>query len=157
VRRALLAGIGLAAALAGCGASKSHEAKAQVPPGPAVRVAESRLGPILVDRRGYTLYVFASDKHGVSTCFGGCARVWPPALTTGDPVAGAGVTASLLSTLVRPGYRRQLVYASHPLYNAAGDTRPGALTGEGYLGSWQAVSPTGKPVIDPRQPKHGAY
>jgi predicted lipoprotein with Yx(FWY)xxD motif len=157
-----VAGVGLALALAGCGGSgapskvASTTVAAAKPVEPAVRVAQSRFGAILVDRHGRTLYLFAKDKDGTSSCYGGCARVWPPAVITGLPVAGTGVSSSLLRAKPRAGGGQQLVYAGHPLYTAAADTKPGDLTGEGYLGTWQAVSPKGRPVFDPKQPKRAS-
>ena len=36
------------------------------------------LGNILVDGRGFTLYMFTKDEAGKSNCTGGCLQVWPP-------------------------------------------------------------------------------
>src|SRR5271157_2762986 len=45
-----------------------------------VKTANSSLGEILVDDGGYTLYTFAPDTGGLSTCYGTCAKAWPPLL-----------------------------------------------------------------------------
>jgi predicted lipoprotein with Yx(FWY)xxD motif len=115
-----------------------------------VRVRRTKLGPILTDGQGRTLYLFEEDKDGHSQCFGACARVWPPALTTSaTPVAGAGLSAAKLTTTRRGRSRRQLVYNGHPLYRMDADVRAGQMAGEGFLGTWWVVSPRGRRVVAP--------
>src|SRR5215510_503766 len=55
-----------------------------------VKVGPSKLGRVLVDAHGKTLYIWAHDKTSKSTCNGDCAEYWPPLLTRGRPVAGSG-------------------------------------------------------------------
>jgi predicted lipoprotein with Yx(FWY)xxD motif len=110
-----------------------------------VRVERSKLGRILVDARGMTLYLFTDDRHGHSSCYHACARLWPPATVSGDPIAGPGLTAKL-STTRRRDHVRQLVYNGHPLYTLAADMRPGQINGEGYSGSWFVLSPAGHQI-----------
>ena len=43
---------------------------------------------ILVDARGFTLYIWESDLRNKSTCYPGCAPAWPPLTTRGAPIAG---------------------------------------------------------------------
>jgi predicted lipoprotein with Yx(FWY)xxD motif len=118
-------------------------------PRPTILVRQSRLGPILTDAQGRTLYLFNEDKDGRSHCFGGCAQVWPPALVSGTPRAGRGVSAAKLSTIRRGRSKRQLAYNGHPLYRLDADARPGQMQGEGFLGTWWVVSPAGKLVVAP--------
>jgi predicted lipoprotein with Yx(FWY)xxD motif len=113
----------------------------------SVGVAMSPVGKILVDRRGRTLYLYLPDKHGRSTCSGGCARVWPPAIVPRRPTAATGVSAAKLGTIVRAdSHARQLVFAGHPLYTFVGDRKPGQLKGEDYLGAWFVISPSGRRI-----------
>ena len=117
--------------------------------GTTVRVAKSRLGRILVDSRGITLYDFVADKHGRSSCYGACATYWPPLLTKGKPHAGTGVHASLLGTTKRKDGKLELVYNHHPLYYFVGDRKPGQTTGQGlnqFGAPWWALSPAGKEI-----------
>lgn len=109
-------------------------------------VGRSRLGRVLVGANGHTLYLFREDSGGHSHCSGGCARVWPPVIVTGAPRAGPGVSEAKLSTTIRDDGRRQLVYNGHPLYELSADTRPGQTQGQGYLGIWFVVSPSGHQV-----------
>ena len=117
--------------------------------GTTVKVAQSRLGRILVDTRGITLYDFVADKHGRSSCYGACATYWPPLLTKGKPHAGTGVRASLLGTTKRKDGKLELVYNHHPLYYFVGDRKPGQTTGQGlnqFGAPWWALSPAGREV-----------
>ena len=58
-------------------------------PGQTIKVAtDAKLGQILVDSAGKTVYLFVADKSTASTCYTSCAQFWPPVLTTGAPVAG---------------------------------------------------------------------
>lgn len=113
---------------------------------PSIRVAKTRLGSILVDDAGRTLYLYTRDKGGRSACHGVCAKVWPPALVRGAPVAGPGVERAKLAVTGRAG-SSQLVYAGHPLYRALGDTRPGQTNGEGLFGVWYVLSPSGRAIV----------
>src|SRR6476469_3629316 len=66
-----------------------------------VGVARSRLGRILVDGRGRTLYLFEQDKGTASTCCGSCASIWPPLTTTRKPHAVRGARGARLGTTRR--------------------------------------------------------
>jgi predicted lipoprotein with Yx(FWY)xxD motif len=128
-------------------AAKTPAAKPTAPPpGSAVDTGSSRLGSILVGANGRTLYLFKKDLGPTSTCSGACASVWPAYTTNGNPVAGAGVQASLLGTTKRSDGTTQVTYAGHPLYYFAGDTSPGSISGEGlkqFGARWWVVSPAG--------------
>src|SRR5437870_456168 len=63
-----------------------------------VLLGRTKLGMVLVNSRGHTLYMFAKDRNGKSACSGTCARFWPPLLSSGNPTAGGGVKPSLLGT-----------------------------------------------------------
>jgi predicted lipoprotein with Yx(FWY)xxD motif len=133
----------------GSSPSDGNAAAAPTRPIPSLGVRRTKLGRILTDQRGRTLYLFEKDTHGRSTCFGACARVWPPALVRGRPRAGEGVVASKLTTTRRGSSKRQLVYAGHPLYRMNADVRPGQTQGEGFLATWWIVSPSGHRIVAP--------
>jgi predicted lipoprotein with Yx(FWY)xxD motif len=117
--------------------------------GVRVDVRKTALGRVLVTAQGRTLYLFAPDKHGKSTCYGSCATYWPPLLTSAKPSAGAGVTASMLGTTKRSDGKLQVTYDHHPLYRYAADAKAGQTSGEGVNASgglWWAVSPAGAAV-----------
>jgi predicted lipoprotein with Yx(FWY)xxD motif len=115
----------------------------------AFALAHSKLGTMLVDGRGRTLYLFQADKGTTSTCDGACASVWPPLTTAGSPIAGAGVSASKLGTTTRGDGTTEVTYNGHPLYTYAGDSAPGQTTGQGsddFGAEWYAVWAAGTPI-----------
>src|SRR4249919_1489069 len=81
-----------------------------------VTTARTGWGPIIVDGRGRSLYLFEKDTHGRSTCSGVCASYWPPLLTNGKSIAIKGAKQSLLGSIRRADGSRQASYAGHPLY-----------------------------------------
>jgi predicted lipoprotein with Yx(FWY)xxD motif len=133
------------AAIAILAVSASATAKS----GAVVKIGPSKLGRILVDSHGKTLYLWAHDKGRRSTCYGDCAEYWPPLITHGKPSARGGAMASLLGTSRRTDGRLQVTYAGHPLYYFVQDTKPGQTKGEGltgFGGRWDPLSATGKAV-----------
>jgi predicted lipoprotein with Yx(FWY)xxD motif len=131
------------------GSSATKRQRDHVRDGQAVWVARTKVGRILVNGQRRTLYLFLKDRHGRSTCYGGCARVWPPAIASGTPRVGPGVAAAKLATTRRKDHTRQLVYNGHPLYTMSADTRPGEMAGQGFLGTWFVVSPRGRMIGSP--------
>jgi len=108
-----------------------------------------KYGPILVDDKGMTVYLFVKDTGTASTCYAQCATFWPPVLTTGKPQAGVGVDASLLGATTRTDGKVEVTYAGHPLYYFATDKAPGDTTGQGVNGFgdlWWVVKPSGVAV-----------
>ena len=115
-----------------------------------VRVAQSNLGRILVDNRGRTLYLFAMDTGGKSSCNGACAAAWPPLIASGKPRAKAGARRSLLGRTRRMDGRWQVTYNHHPLYTFYKDTARGQTNGQGidaFGAKWWAVSPAGAKIV----------
>jgi predicted lipoprotein with Yx(FWY)xxD motif len=101
---------------------------------------DPKLGAILVDSKGMTLYTYKKDTPGVSNCSGGCAENWPPLLvTTGSPAAGAGVTGTLAS-FARTDNGTQVTYNGMPLYYFIGDKAPGDVKGQGVGNLWFAAT-----------------
>jgi predicted lipoprotein with Yx(FWY)xxD motif len=106
-------------------------------------------GEMLVDRRGRTIYVFAKDDPGSSSCDGTCATNWPPVMAP-EPVPSSlpGVSATVGAT-TRDDGSTQLTVADHPVYRFSGDTEPGQANGQGLTldgGLWTVISPAGSPV-----------
>ena len=81
-----------------------------------LHAARTKLGTILVDSHGHTLYLFKADKGKKSACSGACAVAWPPLTVHGKPTAGAGARASLIGTIRRSNGAAQVTYNGHPLY-----------------------------------------
>jgi predicted lipoprotein with Yx(FWY)xxD motif len=117
--------------------------------GTSVAVARTRLGQILVDSKGITLYDFVKDKGTASACYGACAALWPPLTTKGKPIAGHGVRASLLGTTKRKDGKLEVTYNGHPLYYFVTDRKPGQTTGQGvnqFGAPWWVLSAAGKEI-----------
>lgn len=122
-----------------------------VPPatGNAVSAQNTSLGMILVDGKGMTVYEFANDKAGTSTCTGSCASVWPPvAAPTPLPTSLPGVTGQIGMTDRSDG-GKQLTVAGRPVYTFTGDGAPGQTNGQNKNlngGVWTVLSGSGAPV-----------
>ena len=132
-----------------------------MPNGPAVVSSEpTRFGPALVvgsgPYAGCSLYLLTSDTSANPVTYGCtgtvCAvYIWPALLTTGRPMAGAGVNPTLLGTVTRTiGGRtvHQVTYNGHPLYRFSLDHKAGDTFGEQFFdagtkpaGIWYLVSP----------------
>jgi predicted lipoprotein with Yx(FWY)xxD motif len=115
--------------------------------GTTVSAADNRkLGRIIVNSRGLTLYDFHKDRGTKSACYRSCASVWPPLRTRGTPHATGGAKASELGTTRRADGTTQVTYHGHPLYTYVADTRAGEAKGNGitsFGGSWHALRPSG--------------
>lgn len=111
---------------------------------------EGKLGRILVDAQGRTLYLFGKDHGPRSTCYGACKSLWPPATASAKPTARGGASMSKLTTTMRTDGTAQLVYDGHPLYYYAPDNgRPGSTKGEAlkqFGAEWYVLSPAGGKV-----------
>jgi predicted lipoprotein with Yx(FWY)xxD motif len=158
-RRSLVAAplVALAIVVAGCGGgvygASSSSAPAKAPSssggGASVKLASTKLGKVLVDSQGRTLYLFEADKGTMSACGGACASVWPPLTTTGKPTAGPGLAASKLGTAKRSDGASEVTFNGHPLYTFAGDSAPGQTSGQGlddFGAEWYALSAHGDKI-----------
>ncbi len=105
-----------------------------------------KVGTILVDAAGFTVYDFHKDKGTTSSCYGACAKVWPPLTTTDAPKAGKGAMASKLGTTKRKDGTVQVTYAGHPLYTYVTDKQPGEANGQdidSFGAEWYALRGSG--------------
>ncbi len=153
----LAAALGLASSA--CGGSNNSSANAPRATGPAYEITAanvSGLGKVLVNGRGYTLYLYVPDNHSShSTCSGPCAAAWPPVtLPSGvsSPQAGRGVNSSLLGVTTRSDGSRQVTYNGWPLYRWVNDPSPGQATGQAIFnlgGRWYVVGTDGNPNQSP--------
>jgi predicted lipoprotein with Yx(FWY)xxD motif len=145
----LLVGVTVVMAMAATAAGALGATHSTTGPTAKVAVANSGLGRILVDGHGHTLYLFAKDKRGRSSCAGQCAAFWPPLISSGKPRAAAGAKASLLGTTRRADGRLQVTYNHHPLYTFVKDTSKGQTNGEGvnaFGAEWDTLSTAGSQV-----------
>ena len=123
-------------------------------PGAAVQTANAaKLGSILTDGAGMTLYVFEKDTPGVSNCTGACAQNWPPLTIAAGapPFAGTGVTGQM-GVIQRSDGTYQVTYDGMPLYRFAKDMQPGDTNGQGVAGLWSVVTLTAAAPAAPAAP-----
>ncbi len=150
---------GVALGVAACGGMSNGSASsgqpavaasAPSPTGQLLATESTTVGTVLVNGQAMTVYEFAADSPGHSTCAGKCAQYWPPVPAPASlPTSVAGVTATL-GSLTRADGTKQLTVDGWPLYTYAGDTKPGAIAGQGVNASgglWWVVSPAGTAVM----------
>jgi len=167
-----IAVIALAADLlvAGCGGGSNGESNTEAGYGAAAETTSSsndvsgqstvavvstasvpKLGRILVDAKGFTLYDFHKDKGRQSSCYGACAKVWPPLTSAGPAKVGEGARGSKLGTVKRQDGTLQVTYAGHPLYTYTADVKAGDVSGNDFSSfgaQWYALLPSGEEAGD---------
>lgn len=134
----------------GCGGStpkSSASSKSTTVRPPTVDSSTNRLGEILVDSKGRTVYLFKKDKGTKSACIGPCANAWPPVRANSKPTVSGDAKASKVATTTRSDGAPQVTYNGHPLYRYQNDDKPSDATGQGvnaWGGRWFALTPAGK-------------
>jgi len=100
-------------------------------------IGQTAKGHTLTNDQGMTLYTFDKDADGKSACNGPCATNWPPLSAAADAQPANGYTV-----ITRDDGSRQWAYRGRPLYTWAKDTKPGDITGDGFLnGAWHVAMP----------------
>lgn len=127
------------------GQQPARQAGDAKPAGQLAVAATDRLGQVLTDSSGFTLYRFDKDtaEPPASTCEGDCAKAWP-VVPAGEVTAAAGMDPALLGEVARKDGGKQLTVAGWPVYRFAKDTKAGDLNGQGVGGTWFAFAPDGK-------------
>lgn len=134
--------------------SSAARAAAEPPPPAGIAIGQDSRGPILVDSRGFALYVRDGDGPDSSRCYGRCAQIWPPL----SALAGA-VPLGLFTLSIRTDGTSQWSHAGRPLYRYVKDERPGQTTGDGLAGIWHVARPAeglrtiGKVAVTARAPR----
>jgi predicted lipoprotein with Yx(FWY)xxD motif len=132
----LLALAPLALVLAACGSSSDGGGDKA----PVSSAQKAKVGRVIVDADGRTLYRFTAEAQGRPVCTGACVKTWPPAT-----VSKSGGLPDHVATVDRPdGGGLQLTYDGHPLYRYAGDRSSGDAKGDGVGGQWYAVKASGE-------------
>ncbi len=154
------AGLSLAACSNGTSVTTPFDTTAPVlRHGPEYEVTTGRvdgLGDVLVDGKGITVYMYATDVRGrPSRCYDISAVQWPPVVLppgVSAPIAGPGVDAALLGTAPRTDGSTQVTYDGWPLYLWPADRAPGMATGQALTnagGLWYVLTPAGRPIVTP--------
>jgi uncharacterized surface protein with fasciclin (FAS1) repeats len=118
-----------------------HVIDAVLLPKLGVKVSEhQKLGKIITDTNGMTLYFLSRDAKDFSNCTGTCLENWPIFYNPGLPV-GEGLNADDFGTIVREDGMKQTTYKGWPLYYYIHDLNPGQAVGEGRSNTWFAAKP----------------
>jgi predicted lipoprotein with Yx(FWY)xxD motif len=140
--------VAAAAIVAGwLGPSSSRAAARRAAAGATVQTRKvGKLGTVLVNSKGLTLYMFVPDHQKKVTCKGACAVVWPPLkVKKGQkPTAGGAAKKKLLGT-----DGTVVTYNRWPLYTYIQDHKAGQAIGQGVDnsgGKWFVLSPSGKVI-----------
>jgi predicted lipoprotein with Yx(FWY)xxD motif len=125
--------LAIAVLVAACGSSGgSSTSGATSAKAPVAAANKAKVGTVVVDAQGRTLYRFTAEAQGRPACTGSCLKTWRPAIAGAD----SGLPAHV-ATVKRPdGGGLQLTYDGHPLYRYAGDTSTADANGEGVGGQW---------------------
>lgn len=125
-------------------------ASATASAGPDAATASSKLGQIIVDGKGMTVYVFDKDtaNSGVSACTGACAATWPAVTSTSATPTVTGITGTV-ATIPGANGTKQITINGLPIYTFAADTNPGDTKGQGVKSIWWVLSPAGAKITTP--------
>jgi predicted lipoprotein with Yx(FWY)xxD motif len=115
-------------------AGDAAQAGSSAPTTSAAKIVTVGGKQIVADRNGMTVYSFDPDTAGVSTCYNGCAKEWPPVL-----VSATDAIVAPYGTTVRKEGTIQLTISGHPVYLFIDDKAPGDITGDGDDGIWHIV------------------
>ena len=145
--------------LAACGsstakpaASGSTTAPAQATtsaPGaaPVVMTAmNGKLGSVLVDSAGKTLYTLTNASGASVACTTSCLKFWPPLLLASGTTTATGAAGVTGLATVSAGGGTQVTEKGLPLFRFSGDAAAGDANGEGIVsfgGTWHAVTASG--------------
>jgi predicted lipoprotein with Yx(FWY)xxD motif len=116
--------------------------KDEATPANTVRlVNDAKLGSVLTNQAGKTLYYFSLDHFGTtSSCSGQCTANWPTFYSE-SLTLDAGLTASDFATITRADGTKQTTYKGWPLYTFAGDAAAGETKGEAVNNVWFVAKP----------------
>lgn len=138
---------------AACGSSGSKAATTNTSPSTnmatsagavVMMTSNAKLGALLVDAKGMTLYTLTNAGKPVA-CTGQCATFWPPLLLpSGTTTAKGAAGVSSLGVVAMNG-GMQVTGHGNPLYRFSHDKAAGDTNGEGinsFGGTWHVVKTT---------------
>jgi predicted lipoprotein with Yx(FWY)xxD motif len=99
---------------------------------------DPKLGDILTDSRGMTLYTYTEDSDNVSNCYGQCAALWPPFTVENENVVIKGLNGEL-GIIKRTDNKFQVTYNHKPLYYYVKDKNPGDTLGHAVDNKWYVI------------------
>lgn len=127
------------------GGSEAGSSNNKTAPAKSLEVkATSKLGDVVTDAKGWSLYRFDDDtaSPSQSNCDGACEKAWPP-VPAKDAEATKGISQAQMGKVKRTDGSWQLTLGGWPVYRYAKDTKPGDLKGHGVGETWNALAPDG--------------
>ena len=98
-------------------------------------MSKDKLGVVMTDLKGMTLYTFAKDTTGVSNCTGKCLTNWPAYVAPSK----TGTFPANISVITRPDDTLQYAWEGMPLYYFVKDGDSGDTYGNGVGGVWSVI------------------
>lgn len=124
-----------------------------------VKLMETKLGMVLTDTNGMTLYYFITDipASGTSTCYAAanCSHFWP-VFSASSIVVSPPLDPADFSSMTRTDGTKQTTYYGWPLYYFLNDKSPGDVNGENVQKLWYAARPD-YTVMMAKQPAPGTF
>ena len=116
--------------------------------GQALKLRNTRYGPILFDANDRVLTGSPRQAWRKSTCYAACAAAWPVYFSKGRVRAMRGVKQSLIGTVRRRNGRLQVTYNGWPLYFYAreGPREVKCQNVNEFGGLWLVVKASGRLV-----------
>jgi|SRR5579859_7755860 len=100
-------------------------------------MTKDKLGMVMTDPKGITLYTYAKDTTGASTCSGKCADNWPAYVAPSQ----TGSFPENISVIKRTDGMLQYAWKNMPLYYYIKDKDSGDAYGNGVGGVWSVIKP----------------
>jgi predicted lipoprotein with Yx(FWY)xxD motif len=107
----------------------------------ATATVKGKVETILATPQGLTLYYFTPDTAAKTACISGCAKAWPPLVTTGSGATLGDASLPGALKVLTDANGNQVQYNGHLLYTYSGDTAAGQTKGEGLFGKWFVCTP----------------
>jgi len=101
---------------------------------------DARLGSILTDSAGRTLYFLTADVTMPTICEGPCEVAWP-VFYKEKPSLGSGLEAKDFGVVTRPDGKKQTTYKGWTLYYFFEDKAAGDTKGEALENIWFVAKP----------------
>ncbi|ASW73557.1 hypothetical protein IQ37_17075 [Chryseobacterium piperi] len=147
-KRIVIIGLFLLAFITGCSRSTGETEVPTQNSQPEIQLkADAKLGLVLTDKTGRTLYFFANDSNGSNTCTGGCEAVWPIFNVENLTAQALGKDLDIedFKTTTTVSGKKQITYKGYPLYyfapNGGAQEAPGETKGEGAGNVWFVAKP----------------
>ncbi|NLU73660.1 hypothetical protein HCC61_13390 [Streptomyces sp. HNM0575] len=124
----------------------SAETGKKAPAGSLEVKPNEKLGDVVTDSKGWTLYRYDEDtaSPSQSNCNGDCEKMWTPVPAKGAKAGtGSGIAKEDIGKVKRSDGSWQLTVGGWPAYRFTEDKKPGDVEGHGVKGMWNALAPDG--------------